>query len=67
MVKYLIGTNHIGIHAEENKANGLTSCANADFAIIWNKLEPDNLDKMLSRTGYVNYFYIIPVTWCIEV
>ena len=63
IIKYLIGTKHIRIRAEIDKSKGLVAYADADFASTWNKMDPENYESVFSRTGYVIYFYRIPVTW----
>ena len=62
-IKYLIGTKYIRIHVEIDKTKGLSTCADAHFAITWNKMEPDNLDSMLSWSNNNIYLHAISVAW----
>ena len=64
IVKYLIGTQHIGIHAQVDKGKGLEAYADSDFAGFWTKLDLSNIENIFSRTGYIIYYQLVPITWC---
>ena len=50
IVKYLLGTRHIGIQATINTDLGLMAFADSDFANGWNKLNPEDASSFYSRT-----------------
>lgn len=51
IVKYLLGTRHVGIQANIDRNLGLTAFADSDFTNGWNKLNPDDASSLFSRTG----------------
>ena len=48
LVKYLIGTNNIGIESKINSSLGLTAYTDSDFANEFNKLTLENIKKISS-------------------
>ena len=64
IVKYLLGTRHLGIKAKIDRNLGLAACADSDFANGWNKVNPDDASSLYSRTGYIIYYMGMSITWC---
>ena len=63
-MKYFISTRYIGIEAKIDVTIGLIAYTNSDFANSQNKLDPERLENLFSRTGYVIYFIGMPIVWC---
>ena len=63
IVKYLKGTKDIGIKVRVNAILGFNACVDTDFASRWNKLEPDDISTLFSRTGFITYFFRFLLTW----
>ena len=61
IVKYLLGTWHVGMQAGINHDIRLTACADLDFANRWNKLNPEDASCFHSRTGYIIYCVSAPI------
>ena len=64
IVKYLLGTWHVGMQAGINHDIRLTACADLDFANRWNKLNPEDASCFHSRTGYIIYCVSAPIAQC---
>ena len=62
--KYLLGTRNKGIKFYPDNSRGIECFADADFAGSWDKVDADNPENVLSRTGYVIYYCGCPVLWC---
>ena len=64
IIKYLIGTKNLGLKIKVNMSLGFKAYADSDFANGWNKLNPDDIQNLFSRTGFITFFFGIPLTWC---
>jgi len=62
-VKYLIGTQELGIKFQIDRNKGLEAFADANFANDWNKDEPDDMENVLSKTCYIIYYMGVPIVW----
>lgn len=47
-----------------DKSKGLEVYVDADFAGGWNAADADNVDNVLSRTGFVICYENCPIVWC---
>ena len=63
IIKYLIGTKNMGIKVRIDMKKGLEAFVDSDFASGWSKANPDDVATLYSRTGYIIYFFGIPLTW----
>ena len=61
--KYLIDTKNRGIIYQPDISKGIEVYVDADFARSWNKVDNDNAENVLSRTGYIIYYAGCPVIW----
>ena len=61
--KYLLSTKERGIKFTPNKDRGMECYVDADFAGSWDKADSGNPENVLSRTGYILYYYGCPVIW----
>ena len=66
IVKYLLGTRHIGMHANINLELGLIAFVDSDFANGWNELNTDDASSLFSRSGYSVHCMGMPIFWCIK-
>ena len=62
--KYLLETRDRGIRFKPDKSKGVECFVDADFAGSWTKEDPGNPANVLSRTGYVIFYYGCPVVYC---
>ena len=62
--KYLLGTKSRGVKFEPDPTRGIECFVDADFAGGWNKVDSDNPENVLSRTGNVIFYAGCPVLWC---
>ena len=63
IVKYLVTTRERGIVFTPDKSKGLECYVDADFAGGWNNQQSDDPANLLSRTGFVIYYYGCPIYW----
>ena len=61
--KYLLATKERGIKFTPNKHKGFECYVDADFAGSWDKADAGNPENVLSRTGYILFYYGCPVIW----
>ena len=59
--KYLLGTRDRGLRFTPDPSRGVECFVDADFAGSWDKADAMNPENVLSRTGYVIYYYGCPV------
>ena len=62
--KYLLETRDRGIRFKPDKSRGVECFVDADFAGSWTKEDSGNPANVLSRTGYVIFYYGCPVVYC---
>ena len=62
--KYLLETRDRRIRFKPDKSRGVECFVNAHFAESWTKEDSGNPANVLSRTGYVIFYYGCPVVYC---
>ena len=62
--KYLLGTKDRGLSFIPDVKKGVQCYVDADFAGGWDKADANNPENVLSRTGYIIFYYGCPVIWC---
>ena len=61
--KYLLATKERGIKLTPNKDKGMECYVDIDFTGSWDKADAGNPENVLSRTGYILFYYGCPVIW----
>jgi hypothetical protein len=64
LVRYLKTTKDRGIVFKLKPELGLECFADADFAGGWTQADGDNLEQVMSRTGYLLRYAGCPIGWC---
>ena len=60
---YLFGTLKQGLNLSLDLSKGIEYFVGADFAGNWQPEDTDDRNNLLSRTGFVIFFWRCPVTW----
>ena len=63
IAKYLKGTSDRGNVYHPNKTKGIECYVDADFFGGWSQADANNLENVMSRTGYAIYYTGCPVLW----
>ena len=53
-----------GLRFIPDKSKGIECYVDANFAGNWDKAHANNPENVLSRTGYIIFYYGCPVIWC---
>ena len=61
--RYLFGTKNKGIVFQPNSERGLECYVDADYAGGWSKVDAQNPENVLSRTGYVIFYAACPLVF----
>ena len=62
--KYLISAKYCGIIYSPDPSLGLECFVDADFAGGWSQADADNVENVMSRTGFVLRYAGCPIRWC---
>ena len=62
--RYLLNSPDKGIVYKVDKTKGLEVYVDADFGGNWANADANNVDSVLSRTGFVICYANCPIVWC---
>ena len=61
--RYLLGTIDQGLMLSPDMSRGIECFVDADFAGNWRPEDAEDRTSLLSRTGFVIFFWGCPITW----